>query len=63
MQQMEPGRTIHQLVHTRDRERVFGTCSVEISLVDTHSPFFVAILDEDDVGKPCNVLDFFNKTC
>jgi hypothetical protein len=50
------------LVNLRQPEGVLGAVLVEVGVVDAHPPLVrVLLVDEDGVGKPLRMEDFFDE--
>jgi len=41
---------------------IFRTVFIEISVINTHSPFIVLFSYKDRIGEPIGVIHFFNKS-
>jgi hypothetical protein len=41
---------------------VLGVCFVEIGEIDTHSPFFAGLFDQNDIGQPFWIVCFSDKS-
>jgi hypothetical protein len=45
------------LIYSWKRERIFGACLVETSVVDAHLKFLTGLRDDNRVGRPSWVVD------
>ena len=60
-QYLASGRGVHHLVDTRKTERIFGTCLIEIGIINTHAPFSILFLYKYRVSQLVGVVDFLNE--
>jgi hypothetical protein len=54
--------TIHDLTYSQKRERNFGACLIETSVVDAHSKFPTGLGDDSRVGQPPRVVDLLDES-
>ena len=59
--QIAASRGIHDLIDPRQGERIFWACLVEISIINTYSPFFILLVYKDAIGKLVWVILFFDE--
>ena len=52
---------IHKLVNSSEREVIFWAGVVEVCKINAHSPFFIGVLNHDDIGKPLGIEVFLGK--
>jgi hypothetical protein len=50
------------LIYSWERERIFGACLFEASVVDAHSKFHTSLGDDNKVGQPPRVVDLPNES-
>ena len=56
------GGGVYNLIYPRQTEWVFRAVSVEISVINAHSPFFILFLNKNRVCKPLRIIHFFYKS-
>ena len=62
-EQHATGRGVNDLVDAWKSKGILWTVLVEVCVVDTHPPFIIVLLeDEDRVGQPLEVMYFFDET-
>ena len=52
---------VHQLINTRQRITILGTCFVQVSEIYAHSPFATCFLHHHHIGQLIQVIDFLNE--
>ena len=50
---------VYNLVYPRQTKGVFRAVFVKISVINTHSPFFIFFLNENRVCQPLRMIHFF----
>jgi hypothetical protein len=49
------------LIYSWERERIFGACLVETSVIDAHLKYPAGLGDDNRVGQPPWVVDLLNE--
>ena len=57
-----PCRGIHNLIYVGQREAIFWTGIVEVSVVDTYSPFVLLFRDHHYIGQPLGIFHYPDKS-
>jgi hypothetical protein len=60
-QQITAKGRVHDLINSWKRERIFGTCLIETSVVDAHPKIPTGLGDDNKVGYPSRVVDLQNE--
>jgi len=55
-------RTVNQSVDCRQRVRILRARLIKVCVIYTHSPFTIRLFDHHNIGQPCCVVGFLNKT-
>ena len=56
------GGGVYHLVYPRKIKEVFRAVFIEISVINSHSPFFILLLNKDWVCQPLRMIHFFIKS-
>ena len=57
-----PGRSVHDLIYSGQREAVFRACIIEVRIIHTYSPLVPLFWDNHHVGQLIRVLHGFDKS-